>query len=95
MAMIPMMMMRMFTLMFIREDSTMQQVHDDGHTADLIDDEHHGAQHAQELAVKAQLQVVVGGINVQLAVMGRKNLMVRGMASSIPSWANHKSQLPA
>ena len=50
------------------------QVHDDGHTAHLIDDEHHSAQHAQELAVEAQLQVVVGGINVQLAVNGQEEL---------------------
>ena len=50
------------------------QVHDDGHTADLVDDEHHGAQHPQELAVKAQLQIVVGGINVQAAVHRQEEL---------------------
>ena len=50
------------------------QVHDDGHTADLIDDKHDGAQHPEELAAEADLQIVVGGVDVQAAVDRQEEL---------------------
>lgn len=39
------------------------QVHDNGHTADLVNDKHNSSQNTQSLAVKAQLQIVISCAN--------------------------------
>lgn len=51
-----------------------RQVHDDGHTAHLIDDEHDRAEHAQALALEAQLQIMIRRINTQAAVNRQEKL---------------------
>ncbi|CCX58456.1 unknown [Blautia hydrogenotrophica CAG:147] len=45
-----------------------RQVHDDGHTSDLVNDKHDCAQNTQSFAVETQLQIMVSGVNIQLTV---------------------------
>ena len=45
-----------------------RQVHDNRHASNLIDDKHDCAEHAKPLAAKAKLQIMICGVNIQLAV---------------------------
>ena len=50
------------------------QVHDDGHTSYLVNDKHDRAQYAEPLAFEPQLQIMIGRINIQLAVDRQEKL---------------------
>ncbi len=51
-----------------------RQVHDDGHAAQLVDDEHGSPQDAEVFAFKALLQIMVGRVDFQTAVDGQEVL---------------------
>ena len=55
-----------------------RKIHDDGHTAHLVYDEHDGAQDTQALASKTDFKIMVGCVDVQLAVDWQEELNGNG-----------------
>ena len=49
-----------------------RKIHNNRHSSDLIDDEHHGSQHTEPFAAKTKFQIMVRSINIQLTVNREK-----------------------